>query len=165
MSELILDVRLDGYEKPVGFLLRDEYGILSFYYHPEYLAARAPINLSLSMPLVGTPFGDAACRAFFGNLLQERDDTIQRLMDKESASSAMTSRPCCFILAKIVPVQFQSLHRVRHLQKCREILRLITRRSVTARSTASSPPCTNASRCQMRSTIRRQLLACKAKLP
>jgi serine/threonine-protein kinase HipA len=83
MSELTLDVRLDGYDKPIGLLLRDEYGILSFYYHPEYLAARAPINLSLSMPLVGALFGDAACRAFFGNLLQERDDTIQRLMDKE----------------------------------------------------------------------------------
>jgi serine/threonine-protein kinase HipA len=83
MSELILDVRLDGYEKPAGLMVRDDYGILSFYYHPEYLAGRAPISLSLSMPLTDAPFGDAACRAFFGNLLQERDDTIQRLMDKE----------------------------------------------------------------------------------
>jgi hypothetical protein len=48
MSELILDVRLDGYEKQAGLLVRNDYGILSFYYHPEYLAGRAPINLSVS---------------------------------------------------------------------------------------------------------------------
>jgi serine/threonine-protein kinase HipA len=76
-------VRLDGYETQAGLLVRDDYGILSFYYYPEYLAGRAPINLSLSMPLTNVPYDNAACRAFFGNLLQERDDTIQRLMDKE----------------------------------------------------------------------------------
>ncbi|MGL4489476.1 MAG: HipA domain-containing protein [Rhizobiaceae bacterium] len=83
MSELILDVRLDGYDIPAGLLVRDDFGALSFYYHPQYLADTAPISLSLSMPLTDAPYTDAACRAFFGNLLQERDDTIQRLMDKE----------------------------------------------------------------------------------
>jgi len=83
MSELILDVRLDGFEGPIGVLLRDENGILSFIYHENYILNPAPINLSLSMPIHETPYTDAQCRAFFGNLLQESDDITQRIMDRE----------------------------------------------------------------------------------
>lgn len=86
MSELILDVRLDGYEEPIGVFVRDEHGTLAFYYHQSYLNGSAPINLSLSMPLSSHPYDDRACRAFFGNLLQERDDTVQRVMDREGIS-------------------------------------------------------------------------------
>jgi serine/threonine-protein kinase HipA len=83
MSELILDVRLDGFEDPVGSLVRDAYGTLAFFYRADHLANRMPMRLSMSLPLRQEPFEDAACRAFFGNLLQERDDTIQRVMDRE----------------------------------------------------------------------------------
>lgn len=83
MSELILDVRLDGYDEPIGVLVRDEHSVLSFYYHHDYIKSAGPINLSLSMPLRDEPYTDESCRAFFGNLLQERDDTMQRVMDRE----------------------------------------------------------------------------------
>ena len=83
MSELILDVRLDGYNEPIGILVRDEHAGLSFNYRPNYLSGEAPISLSLSMPLRQEPYPDSICRAFFGNLLQERDDTMQRVMDRE----------------------------------------------------------------------------------
>ena len=78
MSELFLDVRLDGFAGPIGVLLRDENGILSFIYHENYILNPAPINLSLSMPIHETPYTDAQCRAFFGNLLQESDDITDR---------------------------------------------------------------------------------------
>lgn len=83
MSKLILDVRLDGYNKPIGILVRDEHAGLSFCYLPDYLNGEAPISLSLSMALQDEPYPDSSCRAFFGNLLQERDDTVQRVMDRE----------------------------------------------------------------------------------
>jgi serine/threonine-protein kinase HipA len=56
---------------------------MSFQYHHDYITNSAPINLSLSMPLREEPYTDEPCRAFFGNLLQERDDTMQRVMDRE----------------------------------------------------------------------------------
>ncbi len=68
---------------PIGYLRRDEHGTLAYLYNPEYLAGVAPVHLSLSMPLRVAPYDDAACRAFFGNLLQEQDDTISRVMDRE----------------------------------------------------------------------------------
>ena len=83
MSEVVLDVRLDGFEDPVGTLIRDTYGTLAFVYRANHLASSTPMRLSMSLPLRQEPFEDAACRAFFGNLLQERDDTIQRVMDRE----------------------------------------------------------------------------------
>lgn len=86
MSELILDVRLDGYNAPIGILMRDEHGMLSYFYHHDYLEKYIPIALSLSLPLTDALYADAACRAFFGNLLQERDDTIQRVMDREGVT-------------------------------------------------------------------------------
>lgn len=83
MSELILDVRLDGYDEPVGVLARDEYGVLTFNYHQDYVTGLSPVRLSLSMPLREEPYGDAVSRAFFDNLLQERQDTVQHVMDRE----------------------------------------------------------------------------------
>jgi serine/threonine-protein kinase HipA len=83
MSELILDVRLDGYNEPIGVLVRDEHGVLSFHYHGSYLAHPNSVHLSLSMPPREPPYQDGACRAFFGNLLQERDETISRVMDRK----------------------------------------------------------------------------------
>ena len=83
MSELVLDVRLDGFDEPIGVLIRDDHARLAFVYYREYLLGAAPIPLSLSLPLSEEPYADAVCRAFFGNLLQERNDTLQHLMDRQ----------------------------------------------------------------------------------
>lgn len=83
MPELVLDVRLDGYDAPAGYLARDENGALGFVYSPEHLATRNPQPLSLSLPLTDEPFGDVTTRAFFDNLLQERDGALAEVMARE----------------------------------------------------------------------------------
>ena len=84
MTELVLDVRLDGFEDPIGVLVRDERGALAFAYSPAHLGRRDALPLSLSLPLTDEPFGDLAARAFFDNLLQERDGGLAELMARES---------------------------------------------------------------------------------
>jgi serine/threonine-protein kinase HipA len=76
VDPLALDVRLDGFDDPVGVFVRDERGAVAFGYNRNYLAKSDAIPLSLSLPLVGAPYPDVAARAFFDNLLQERDDLV-----------------------------------------------------------------------------------------
>lgn len=83
MSRLVLDVRLDHSEMPIGTLVRDDFGVLSFQYTQTYLQSDRPLALSVAIPLSVQSYSDSSCRAFFGNLLQERDDTVQRVMDRE----------------------------------------------------------------------------------
>lgn len=83
MAELILDVRLDGFEHPVGNLARDERGNLSFTYSDTHIKRDGTIPISLSLPLTDEPYGDILSRAFFGNLLQERDGDLQTVMARE----------------------------------------------------------------------------------
>jgi serine/threonine-protein kinase HipA len=73
MSELILDVRLDGFPDPAGVLVRDGNGALAFAYSASQLSTIGALPISLSLPLTDEPYGDVETRAFFGNLLQERD--------------------------------------------------------------------------------------------
>lgn len=54
-----------------GYLRRSEAGILEFQYSSEWLAADDSIPLSVRLPLRPEPFGEEACRIFFGNLLPE----------------------------------------------------------------------------------------------
>ena len=68
MTELSLDVRLDGFAEPAGVLVRNEQAALVFAYTPTHLA-RADA-LPLSLPLTDEPYGDIVTRAFFDNLLQ-----------------------------------------------------------------------------------------------
>ena len=68
-----LDVRLDGFDAPIGHLSSDDKGAVSFAYESAYLEQSAPTALSLSLPLGTNPFDDFATRVFFDNLLQERD--------------------------------------------------------------------------------------------
>lgn len=82
MTELQLDVRLDGFDKPVGTLTRETGGELSFAYSTDHLTHQNPLLLSLSLPLTDVPFGDVEARAFFSNLLQERDQPLRRVMDQ-----------------------------------------------------------------------------------
>ena len=82
MTILSLDVRLDGFTQPVGTLARGTEGELSFTYSTDHLNHSRLLPLSLSFPLTDVPFGDVRTRAFFSNLLQERDQPLQRIMDQ-----------------------------------------------------------------------------------
>ncbi len=88
MSELILDVRLDGFREPAGVLFRDTNGALAFTYSPALLASTDAYPLSLSLPLTDEPYADVVTRAFFGNLLQERDGALTSVMEREGLSRA-----------------------------------------------------------------------------
>ena len=45
------------------------------------------MNLSLFLPLQVEPYGDVATRAFFSNLLQERDAPFRQVMELHAVSS------------------------------------------------------------------------------
>ena len=66
MSDLALDVRLDGFADPVGHLVRDRRGELAFGYSARHLARSDALPLSLPLPLTDAPYGDPITRAFFG---------------------------------------------------------------------------------------------------
>lgn len=68
-----LDVRLDKFEEPIGTLSSDDRGAVTFAYSVTYAARGDALALSLSLPLGTTPFDDFLTRAYFDNLLQERD--------------------------------------------------------------------------------------------
>ena len=84
MSELLLDVFLDGFSTPIGKLVRTSTGNTIFIYTPEYLISGQTIPISLSLPLTQAPATDAASRAFFDNLLHERDAPLRSVMDQYS---------------------------------------------------------------------------------
>lgn len=74
---LILDVHLEGIDHPVGKLVRQDDGGVSF----RYLSEDLPFPISLSLPIREEPFGDRITRAFFSNLIfenAERDQIMQR---------------------------------------------------------------------------------------
>lgn len=87
MSELALDVRLDGYSSPIGKLVRTTSGNIAFAYSTEHLSVANPFPLSLSLPLVEESYGDVATRAFFSNLLQERDQPLRQVMERHGIES------------------------------------------------------------------------------
>ena len=80
MAELTLDVRLDGFSQPVGSLVRDRQNALAFAYSKRYIREASALPLSLSLPLTDQPYADAPARAFFENLLQERDGQLTDIM-------------------------------------------------------------------------------------
>lgn len=83
MEILALDVRLDGYDSPVGVLVRDPRGAIAFAYRGDYASRRDATPLSLSLPLTTDPFEDVVARSFFDNLLQERDNALSDIMARE----------------------------------------------------------------------------------
>ena len=87
MSELTLDVRLDGYAAPIGKLTRKISGDVKFAYTSEHLGLPDPLPLSLSLPLQEIPYGDVATRSFFGNLLQERDQPLKEVRERHGIES------------------------------------------------------------------------------
>lgn len=86
MEPLALDVRLDGYDDPVGVLVRDDRGAVAFAYKEEYVSAPDATPLSLSLPLSPEPYEDVVTRPFFDNLLQERDSALTDIMAREGLS-------------------------------------------------------------------------------
>jgi len=83
MTTLTLDVRLDGFADPIGILTRGQNDGLEFHYRATYVSQGDALPLSLSLPLTDRPYGDVLTRAFFDNLLQERDGPLQRIMARE----------------------------------------------------------------------------------
>jgi serine/threonine-protein kinase HipA len=86
MGPLALDVRLDGYDDPVGVLVRDDRGALAFAYREAHVSAPDATPISLSLPLSPEPYEDVIARPFFDNLLQERDWALFDIMAREGLS-------------------------------------------------------------------------------
>ena len=59
---------------PVGQLIQDDGGQMTFQYDASWLAKPEPIALSRSLPLRGEPFAQKQCRGFFGGMLPEEDN-------------------------------------------------------------------------------------------
>jgi serine/threonine-protein kinase HipA len=83
MTPLNLDVRIDGFDEPVGTLSRNETGALAYRYQDAFLQQANALPLSLSLPLQTSTYSDVLVRPFFDNLLQERNDPLQALMARE----------------------------------------------------------------------------------
>jgi serine/threonine-protein kinase HipA len=83
MEALALDVRLDGYDDPVGVLVRDDRGAVAFAYKAEYVSDPDATALSLSLPLSPEPYEDVVTRPFFDNLLQEHYSALADIMARE----------------------------------------------------------------------------------
>ncbi|MFD1988347.1 HipA domain-containing protein [Mesorhizobium newzealandense] len=83
MEVLALDVRLDGFVDPIGALVRDENGSVAFVYKADYLRRSDATALSLSLPLAEEPYRDVIARAFFDNLLQERNGVLTDVLARE----------------------------------------------------------------------------------
>ncbi len=80
---LTLDVRIDGFADPIGQLTRNDEGGHSFAYREAHLELPNAMPLSLSLPLRLGPYPDVITRAFFGNLLAERDTMLRSVMERE----------------------------------------------------------------------------------
>lgn len=87
MSELTLDVRLDGYLQPIGKLTRRISGDVTFSYTSGHLGLTDAMSLSLSLPLQEAPYGDVDTRSFFTNLLPERDQPVREVQERFGVQS------------------------------------------------------------------------------
>ncbi len=74
-----LDVYLEGVDHPIGQLLGNDDKSLTFAYGDD--AARANMQLSISMPAARGSFTDHITRGFFANLLQE-NNALEQVMAK-----------------------------------------------------------------------------------
>ena len=73
-------------------------------YTSAHLARADALPLSLSLPLTDEPYGDIVTRAFFDNLLQERDGAPLNDVMAREGWRATTLQACCCIWARIAPV-------------------------------------------------------------
>lgn len=72
-----MDVWIEGRDAPVGRLDRADDKSLSFTYADNVPAQH---RISMSLPIATTPYDDAACRGYFGNLLFEGPQ-LERVLD------------------------------------------------------------------------------------
>lgn len=84
---LALDVRLDGYADPIGALASDDNGAVAFAYRSDYLQRPDALALSLSLPLGDFTYADVVTRAYFDNLLQERDTARKEITDRHGLAN------------------------------------------------------------------------------
>ncbi|WP_341363488.1 HipA domain-containing protein [Thalassospira sp. SN3W] len=75
----ILNVYLEGFDDPIGHLIRADDKSLGFSYSND--AHLSNIQLSISMPLEQESFEDHITRGFFANLLQE-NNALEQVMAK-----------------------------------------------------------------------------------
>jgi serine/threonine-protein kinase HipA len=72
-----MDVWMEGRDTPVGLLIRAGDKSLSFTYAADVLAEH---RISMSLPIIEDPYGDAQCRGYFANLLFEGPQ-LDRVLD------------------------------------------------------------------------------------
>ena len=82
-----LDVRLDGFDDPIGSLTSDDRGAARFSYAQSYAARGDALALSLALPVRADSFDDFSTRAYFDNLLQERDSARADIIGKYRLSN------------------------------------------------------------------------------
>ena len=82
MTPRTLEVRLERFDEPVGFLSSTSEGGTSYSYTKQYLGRPDKVPVSLALPLKPEQFGDLEARAFFDNLLPENDQ-LKQIMERE----------------------------------------------------------------------------------
>lgn len=85
MTARTLEVRLEQFEEPAGFLKSTDAGEVSFSYSANFQNNPNAIPISLALPLGGRAFNDVETRAFFDNLLPENNQ-LQQVMEREGLS-------------------------------------------------------------------------------
>ena len=71
--------------RPVGVLLKEPSGAITFGYHESWLEGESAIPVSLSLPLREDPFKGPVVAAFFENLLPDSEALCRRVSEKVGA--------------------------------------------------------------------------------
>ena len=71
--------------RPVGVLLKEPSGAITFGYHESWLEGESAIPVSLSLPLREDPFKGPVVAAFFENLLPDSEALRRRVSEKVGA--------------------------------------------------------------------------------
>lgn len=79
---MILDVRIDSVDAPIGKLERTASSSLVFQYTLDYASRENAAPISLALPVSTEPFSDNRTRAYFANLLPENEQ-LERVMARE----------------------------------------------------------------------------------
>jgi serine/threonine-protein kinase HipA len=77
-----LDVWLETFDRPLGYLVSGDDDAVRFRYSEDYLTTRGAHPISLSLPLSAEAFSDRATRAYFQNLLPENNQ-LDQIIERE----------------------------------------------------------------------------------
>jgi serine/threonine-protein kinase HipA len=89
MTARKLEVRLEQFLEPVGYLSSTNEGGTSYSYSEQYLGDPKKVPISIALPLKPEQFDDIETRAFFDNLLPENDQ-LQQVMEREGLARTDT---------------------------------------------------------------------------